>query len=210
LCLPAEPFCFVFYAASSRLCLLLLSAHTPWRRPASRPCVCRMSADTFTKVRRAARHTSCRATPQTYPPLPPTGGGAFPRAGALQPHVCGALVGARVHDSGASLFLAPRPLPDNAPPSTQQVQAARKAGTLGSLNPLPFVAIFNNCVLCVNLPPPPRPPRCIMFAHDLSTAANTPQVACLRLFQGRPLRLFQQQPGRRAGRLVHPLLPSSC
>lgn len=29
------------------------------------------------------------------------------------------------------------------------MQAARRAGALGSLNPLPFVAIFNNCVLCV-------------------------------------------------------------
>ena len=30
-----------------------------------------------------------------------------------------------------------------------QVDAARKAGALGALNPLPFVAIFSNCVLCV-------------------------------------------------------------
>ena len=67
-----------------------------------------------------------------------------------------------------------------------QVDAARKAGALGALNPLPFVAIFSNCVLCV----PSLTPGCQAPSLSL-TLCRRAKVARLRLLQARRLHLLQ-------------------
>jgi hypothetical protein len=74
------------------------------------------------------------------------------------------------------------------------VQAARKAGTLGSLNPLPFVAIFNNCVLCVT--PCPSPEDYPLFTSLTSPPPPIlPRWLAYGCFKGDPFVFFSNSQG---------------